>query len=184
MAGKETSTCLKRKRLIRKDNLRMGQNDLSKKPRRQKRQSEGSLFGIFNKCFSCGDPNNLIGECLKPPRDKNQRVFVGGSWSDSEEEDDEKVKDETCLVTHASSDVCSESSYFSDENLSIDDLALDNEYDKGNQEITNVTFNETSPTSKTSPLVDDDLDEEEAFKVTERKNLENDIVDETLELMK
>ncbi|GJW34783.1 hypothetical protein Tco_0057703 [Tanacetum coccineum] len=53
-----------------------------------------------------------------------------GSWSDSGEEDDEKVKDETCLVAHASSEVCFESSYFSDENSSIDDLALDNEYDK------------------------------------------------------
>ncbi|GKE97143.1 hypothetical protein Tco_1581998 [Tanacetum coccineum] len=30
----------------------------------------------------------------------------------------------------ASSEVCSESSYFSDENSSIDDLVLDNEYDK------------------------------------------------------
>ncbi|GJS59607.1 retrovirus-related pol polyprotein from transposon TNT 1-94 [Tanacetum coccineum] len=82
------------------------------------------------KCFRCGDPNHLIGECPKPPKDKNQRAFVGGSWSDSGEEDDEKVKDETCLVAHASSEVCSESSYFSDENSSIDDLALDNEYDK------------------------------------------------------
>ncbi|GJW57958.1 retrovirus-related pol polyprotein from transposon TNT 1-94 [Tanacetum coccineum] len=82
------------------------------------------------KCFRCGDPNHLIGECPKPPKDKNQRAFVGGSWSDSGEEDDEKVKNKTCLVAHASSEVCSESSYFSDENSSIDDLALDNEYDK------------------------------------------------------
>ncbi|GJS06845.1 zf-CCHC domain-containing protein [Tanacetum coccineum] len=81
------------------------------------------------KCFRCGDPNHLIGECPKPPKDKNQRAFVRGSWSDSGEEDDEKVKDEMCLVA-ASSEVCSESSYFSDENSSIDDLALDNEYDK------------------------------------------------------
>ncbi|GJW93573.1 zf-CCHC domain-containing protein [Tanacetum coccineum] len=82
------------------------------------------------KCFRCGDPNHLIGECPKPPKDKNQRAFVGGSWSDSGEEDDEKVKDETCLVAHASSEVCSESSYFSDENSSIDYYTLDNEYDK------------------------------------------------------
>ncbi|GJU75791.1 retrovirus-related pol polyprotein from transposon TNT 1-94 [Tanacetum coccineum] len=82
------------------------------------------------KCFRCGDPNHLIGECPKPPKDKNQKAFVGGSWSDSGEEDDEKVKDETCLVAHASSEVCSESSYFSDENSSIDDIDLDNEYDK------------------------------------------------------
>ncbi|GJU06059.1 zf-CCHC domain-containing protein [Tanacetum coccineum] len=82
------------------------------------------------KCFRCGDPNHLIGECSKPLRDNNQRAFVGGSWSDSVEEDDKKVKYETCLVAHASSEVCSESSYFSDENSSIDDIALDNEYDK------------------------------------------------------
>ncbi|GJY85314.1 zf-CCHC domain-containing protein [Tanacetum coccineum] len=31
------------------------------------------------KCFRCGDPNHLIGECPKPPRDKNQRAFVRGS---------------------------------------------------------------------------------------------------------
>ncbi|GJX56980.1 zf-CCHC domain-containing protein [Tanacetum coccineum] len=37
--------------------------------------------------------------------DKNQRAFVGGSWSDSGEEDDEKVKNETCLVAQASSEL-------------------------------------------------------------------------------
>ncbi|GJS88518.1 retrovirus-related pol polyprotein from transposon TNT 1-94 [Tanacetum coccineum] len=58
------------------------------------------------KCFRCGDPNHLIGECPKPPKDKNQRAFVGGSWSDSGEEDDEKVKNETCLVAQASSEIC------------------------------------------------------------------------------
>ncbi|GKD47116.1 hypothetical protein Tco_1271761 [Tanacetum coccineum] len=51
-------------------------------------------------------------------------------FSDSGEEDDEKAKDETCLVAQASNEVCSDSSYFSNENSSIDDLALDNEYDK------------------------------------------------------
>nr|GEU41084.1 haloacid dehalogenase-like hydrolase (HAD) superfamily protein [Tanacetum cinerariifolium] len=82
------------------------------------------------KCFRCGDSNHLIEECPKPPKDKNQRAFVGGSWSDSGEEDDEKVKDKTCLVAQASSELCSESSYFSDENSSMDDLFLNNEYDK------------------------------------------------------
>ncbi|GJV04329.1 zf-CCHC domain-containing protein [Tanacetum coccineum] len=85
---------------------------------------------IDRKCFRCGDPNHLIGECPKPPKDKNQRAFVGGSWSDSGEEDDERIKNETCLVAHAPNEVCSDSSYFSDENSSIDDLALDNEYNK------------------------------------------------------
>ncbi|GJT88463.1 hypothetical protein Tco_1070180 [Tanacetum coccineum] len=82
------------------------------------------------KCFRCGDLNHLIREYLKLPRDKNQRAFVGGSWSDNGEENDEKIQDETCLVAQAPNEVCSESSYFSDENSSIDDLALDNEYDK------------------------------------------------------
>ncbi|GJU18403.1 zf-CCHC domain-containing protein [Tanacetum coccineum] len=151
-----------------------------------------------------------------------------------------KVKDKTCLMAQESNEVGFESSYFSDGNSSIDDLVLDNEYDKltGNQklissykaynrgnvifgrnlrgniigkgqicdnkcrvtfsehdsEITkddkvigyfqnskvhiilnkhtrkieeslNVTFDETPPPSKTSPLVDDDLDEEESIKV-------------------
>nr|GEZ35847.1 alpha/beta hydrolases superfamily protein [Tanacetum cinerariifolium] len=58
------------------------------------------------KCFRCSDPNHLIGECPKPPKDKNQRPFIRGTWSDSGEEDDEKVKDETCLVAHASSEIC------------------------------------------------------------------------------
>ncbi|GJX59043.1 retrovirus-related pol polyprotein from transposon TNT 1-94 [Tanacetum coccineum] len=48
----------------------------------------------------------------------------------------------------------------------------------------NVTLDETPPPSKTSPLVDDDLDEEEEIKVTEKKNLENDIEDKTLEIDK
>ncbi|GKD08077.1 zf-CCHC domain-containing protein [Tanacetum coccineum] len=82
------------------------------------------------KCFRCGDPNHLIGECSKLPRDKNQKAFVGGSWSDNDEEDDEKAKDETCLMAHASSEVHFESSYFSDENSSIDDILLDSEYNK------------------------------------------------------
>nr|GEW23808.1 zf-CCHC domain-containing protein [Tanacetum cinerariifolium] len=81
------------------------------------------------KCFRCGDPNHLTGECPKPPKDKNQKAFVRGSWSDSDEEDDEKVNNKTWLVAQASSEVCSKSSYFSDENSSIDNLVLDNEYD-------------------------------------------------------
>ncbi|GJW07734.1 retrovirus-related pol polyprotein from transposon TNT 1-94 [Tanacetum coccineum] len=251
------------------------------------------------------NPNHLIGECPKPPKDRNQRAFVEGSWSNSGEEDDEKVKDETCLVAHASSEVCSESSYFSDENSSIDDIALDNEYNKlckmslkiitknkklkatrnclenelrelkdklstleknkgvdldcakchvlkieneklkdestrlnkfeksthclnemlsnqkpsgdklvdlepdewikdsgcskhmmGNRKLFstykaynggNIIFGSnlaSQSLAQTSPLVDDDLDDEESIKVTEKKNLENDIVNETLEIDK
>ncbi|GJV42495.1 hypothetical protein Tco_1420935 [Tanacetum coccineum] len=54
----------------------------------------------------CGDPSHLFRECPKPPKDKNQRAFVGGSWSDSGEEYDEKVKDKTCLMAQASNKIC------------------------------------------------------------------------------
>nr|GEW45239.1 hypothetical protein [Tanacetum cinerariifolium] len=52
------------------------------------------------------------------------------------------------------------------------------------KESLNVTFDETPPPSKKSPLVNDDLDEEDAIKIVKKKNLENDIVDETLEIDK
>nr|GEV46813.1 retrotransposon protein, putative, Ty1-copia subclass [Tanacetum cinerariifolium] len=57
------------------------------------------------KCFRCGNPNYLIGECRKPPKDKNQRAFVEGSWSDDGEEDDEKVNNETRLIAQASCEI-------------------------------------------------------------------------------
>ncbi|GKF01839.1 hypothetical protein Tco_0028762, partial [Tanacetum coccineum] len=50
------------------------------------------------------DPNHLIEECPKPPRSKNQRAFVGGTWSDSGEDEEENTKDETCLVAQASNE--------------------------------------------------------------------------------
>ncbi|GJX16367.1 hypothetical protein Tco_0217199 [Tanacetum coccineum] len=186
------------------------------------------------KCFRCDDPNYLIGECPKPSKDKNQRAFVGGSWSDSGEEDDEKVKNETCLVAQASNEICLGVDLKPDEwikgsgcskhmtgnrklfssykaynggnvifasnlcgNIIGKGQICDNKcrvtFSKHDSEITkdgkvigreslNMTFNETPPPSKTSPLVDDDLDEEEVIKVTEKKNLENGIEDETLEI--
>ncbi|GJW23562.1 hypothetical protein Tco_0034184 [Tanacetum coccineum] len=77
-------------------------------------------------------PNHLIGECPKPPKDKNQRAFIGGSWSDSGEEDDEKVKDETCLVAQASSEICL------GVDLELDEWIKDNECSKhmtGNRKL-------------------------------------------------
>nr|GEZ04841.1 hypothetical protein [Tanacetum cinerariifolium] len=57
-------------------------------------------------------------------------AFIGGSWSDSGEEYDEKSRNVTCLMAQASSEVHFESSYFSDENSSIDDIILDSEYNR------------------------------------------------------
>ncbi|GJR12590.1 retrovirus-related pol polyprotein from transposon TNT 1-94 [Tanacetum coccineum] len=44
-----------------------------------------------------------------------------------------------------------------------------NKHTRKVKESLNMTFKETPPASKTSPLVDDDLDEEEAIKVTKKK---------------
>ncbi|GJX85033.1 hypothetical protein Tco_0335807 [Tanacetum coccineum] len=102
----------------------------------------------------------------------------------SNEEDDEKAKDETCLMAHAFSEIC---------------LGIDLEPDKWikdsgcskhmtrNQQLFstykaynggNVVFG--------SNLCGNIIgkDKEEAIKVTEKKNLENDIEDETLEVDK
>ncbi|GJQ96067.1 hypothetical protein Tco_0007206 [Tanacetum coccineum] len=55
-------------------------------------RSEDEEYAMANgksdrKYFRGGDPNYLIGECPKLPKDKNQRAFVGGSWIDSGEEE-------------------------------------------------------------------------------------------------
>nr|GEV73905.1 zf-CCHC domain-containing protein/UBN2 domain-containing protein [Tanacetum cinerariifolium] len=49
------------------------------------------------KCFRCGDLNHPIGECPKPPKDKNQRAFVRGSMSDTSQKNDEKVNNKKCV---------------------------------------------------------------------------------------
>ncbi|GKF20368.1 zf-CCHC domain-containing protein, partial [Tanacetum coccineum] len=54
------------------------------------------------KCFRCGDPNHLIGDCSKPSRNKDQKALIGGSWSDSENEAEDKTNDETCLMAQLS----------------------------------------------------------------------------------
>nr|GEX52256.1 alpha/beta hydrolases superfamily protein [Tanacetum cinerariifolium] len=54
----------------------------------------------------CGDSNHLIGECSKPPKNNNQRAFIGGGWSDNGEDEVEKTKEETCLVAQAPDEIC------------------------------------------------------------------------------
>ncbi|GJU36755.1 zf-CCHC domain-containing protein [Tanacetum coccineum] len=81
------------------------------------------------KCFKCGDPNHLIGECPKQSRKYHQRAFVGGSWSESDE-DEEKTKDEKCLMAKASNEVLFGIEFFSDDQLSLNEKDLDSEYNR------------------------------------------------------
>ncbi|GJX32479.1 zf-CCHC domain-containing protein [Tanacetum coccineum] len=121
------------------------------------------------KCFRCDDPNHLIEECPKPPRDKNQRAFVGGSWSDSGEEDDEKVNNEACLIAQTPNEIC---------------LGVDLELDEWIKDSRCSLNRMRGYSQNNKALVDDDLDEEEAIRATEKKNLENIVEDETLEIDK
>ncbi|GJU79124.1 zf-CCHC domain-containing protein [Tanacetum coccineum] len=83
------------------------------------------------KCFKCGDPNHFIGECPKQLKYQNQKAFVGGSWSDSNDDEEEKrTKDEKCLIVKASNEVLSENEYFSDDQSSLDENDLDSEYSR------------------------------------------------------
>nr|GEW78881.1 zf-CCHC domain-containing protein/UBN2 domain-containing protein [Tanacetum cinerariifolium] len=54
------------------------------------------------KYFRRGDPNHLIGDCPKPSRNKDQKAFIGGSWNDSENDAEEKINNETCLMAQSS----------------------------------------------------------------------------------
>ncbi|GJW18002.1 hypothetical protein Tco_0025438 [Tanacetum coccineum] len=70
-----------------------------------KAKKESSDEKVRTSIVKTKDPNHLIGECPKSPRSKNQRAFVGGTWSDSGEDEEEKTKDETCLVAQASNEI-------------------------------------------------------------------------------
>ncbi|GKD03775.1 hypothetical protein Tco_1178749, partial [Tanacetum coccineum] len=74
----------------------------------------------------CGDPNHLIGECPKLSKYQNQKAFVRGSWSDSDEDEEEKK----CLMAKASNEVLSKTEYFSDDQSLLDENDLDSEYSR------------------------------------------------------
>ncbi|GJZ80218.1 zf-CCHC domain-containing protein [Tanacetum coccineum] len=78
------------------------------------------------KCFRCGDPNHLIDDFPKPPRNKDQKAFIEGSWSDSENDAEDKTNDETCLMAQSSNEVTLNSSYYSDNASSVDSDTMQN----------------------------------------------------------
>ncbi|GJW24570.1 hypothetical protein Tco_0038381 [Tanacetum coccineum] len=108
------------------------------------------------------------------------------------EENDDKIQDETCLVAQAPNEICL------GVNLEPDEWIKDSGCSKhmmGNRKLLstykaynggNVIFGSNLPRNiigKDIPLGGmNELDENEAIKITEKKNLENDIVDETLEI--
>ncbi|GJV37604.1 zf-CCHC domain-containing protein [Tanacetum coccineum] len=81
------------------------------------------------KCFRCGDPSHLIGDCPKPSRNKDQKAFIGGSWSDSENDAEDKTNDETCLMAKSLNEVILNSSHYSDNSSSLDNDCMQIKYD-------------------------------------------------------
>ncbi|GJU76188.1 putative reverse transcriptase domain-containing protein [Tanacetum coccineum] len=55
-------------------------------------------------CYAV-NPNHLISDCPKPSRNKDQKAFIGGSWSDSKNDAEDKTNDETCLMALSSNEI-------------------------------------------------------------------------------
>ncbi|GJV73147.1 zf-CCHC domain-containing protein [Tanacetum coccineum] len=70
--------------------------------RKSFRQRDEKKGKSDRKCFRCGDLSHLIGDCLKTSRNKDQKAFIGGSWSDSKNDAEDKTNDETCLMAQSS----------------------------------------------------------------------------------
>ncbi|GJU89001.1 zf-CCHC domain-containing protein [Tanacetum coccineum] len=106
-----------------------------RQPREEKksfRQRDEKKGKSNRKCFRCGDLNHLIGDCTKPSRNKDQKAFNRGSWSDSENDAEDKTNNETCLMAQSSDEVTLNSSYYSDNASSLDN---DNKRDLLKKEI-------------------------------------------------
>ncbi|GKC04351.1 hypothetical protein Tco_0995961, partial [Tanacetum coccineum] len=95
--GERTFLALKAKKESSKENVQLPEVKTKSTPWRL----ETSRSSSREKMWGSKSSYRRMSE---PPKEKNQRAFVGGSWSDSGKEDDEKDKDETCLMAQASSD--------------------------------------------------------------------------------
>nr|GEV97941.1 transposase, Ptta/En/Spm, transposase, Tnp1/En/Spm-like protein [Tanacetum cinerariifolium] len=62
-------------------------------------------------------------------RRKDQKAFIGGSWSDSENDAKDKTNGETCLMTQSSNEVTLNSSCYSDNASFLDNYNIQIEYD-------------------------------------------------------
>ncbi|GKF28365.1 hypothetical protein Tco_0094707 [Tanacetum coccineum] len=81
------------------------------------------------KCFRCCDSNHLPGDYPKPTSNKDQKAFIGGSLSDSENDAEDKTNDEACLMAQLSNEETLNYSYYSDNASSLDNDTMQVEYD-------------------------------------------------------
>nr|GEU50633.1 transposase, Ptta/En/Spm, transposase, Tnp1/En/Spm-like protein [Tanacetum cinerariifolium] len=64
----------------------------------------------------------------EPTHNKDQKAFIGGSWSDSENDVEDKTNNETCLMAQSSNEITLNSSYYSDNASSLDNDTMQIEY--------------------------------------------------------
>nr|GEV09992.1 zf-CCHC domain-containing protein/UBN2 domain-containing protein [Tanacetum cinerariifolium]GEX56287.1 zf-CCHC domain-containing protein/UBN2 domain-containing protein [Tanacetum cinerariifolium] len=128
------------KKFFRRKGKFVRQPKEEKKSFRQRDEKKGKSD---RKCFRCGDLNHLIGDYPKPTRNKDQKAFIEGSWSDSENDAEDKTNDEVSWLNRQM------------------------------RESLNIIFVESPHPTKLSPLVDDDVGEEEAIKKNTTKVVNN-----------
>ncbi|GJS01502.1 hypothetical protein Tco_0318010 [Tanacetum coccineum] len=97
--------------------------------RKSFRQRDEKKGKSDQKFYRCGNPSHLIGDCPKTSRNKDQKAFIRGSWSNSENDAEDKTNDETCLVAQSSNEVTLNSSCYSDNASSLDNDNMRIEYD-------------------------------------------------------
>nr|GEX38043.1 UBN2 domain-containing protein [Tanacetum cinerariifolium] len=150
---------------------------------KDKREQNRSLDFKAKKESSDKDSSNFDSEdeeyAMASPRINNQRASIGGVWSDSGEDGEEKTKDETCLV--AQFDPKSYEGVFLGYSQNSKSYIVLNKQTMKVKESLNVTLDETPPSPKTLPLEDDDLVKEEAIDVRKTRPLGNDLEDKSLE---
>nr|GEW08899.1 zf-CCHC domain-containing protein/UBN2 domain-containing protein [Tanacetum cinerariifolium] len=172
------------------------------------------------KCFRYSDPNILIGDCLKPPRNKDQKAFIEGSWSDIAKMMPKtkltmklvswlsrqmrktpyevfrggkdslkyfKVFGSKCFVLNTKDyltkfDPKSYEDVFLGYSQNSKAYIVLNKHTMKVEESLNVTFDETSPPTKLTQLVDDDVGKEEAIIKNTKVVNNNNEKDESIEV--
>nr|GEY88725.1 UBN2 domain-containing protein [Tanacetum cinerariifolium] len=93
---------------------------------KSKREQSRSIALKARKEFSDDDSSTSNSEY----EEYAMAAFIGGSWSDSNEDEEEMRKDKKCLMVKASYKVLSETEYFSVDQSLVDENDLDSEFSR------------------------------------------------------
>ncbi|GJS17418.1 hypothetical protein Tco_0411890 [Tanacetum coccineum] len=94
------------------------------------------------RCFKCGDPNHFISNYPKHSFN-DQKAFVVGCWSDSEDDD---KKEEICLIAFDDNEVLSETPYYS--SSSLDNESWQNDVENSSSSLQEMLEMQKPPKDK------------------------------------